>query len=53
MNDKEAITGKGYGGGGKQSQNVQKTDDKKSLYWVAIALVALIAAGVLFALVCK
>ena len=51
IDKKEAL--KNEGGGGKQSQKVQKTDDEKSLYWVAIALVALIAAGVLVALVCK
>lgn len=48
IDKKEAL--KNEGGGGKQSQKVQNTDNDKSLYWVAIALAVFLAAGVLVAL---
>ena len=53
MNDKQAVTGKEYGGGGVQNPNVKKEDGSRVLNIIAIVIVALIAAGVLFALLCK
>lgn len=50
MNDKQAITGKGYGGG-KSNSHVQKTDNGKDLNWVVVVLVALMIAGIVIALI--
>ena len=53
MNDKQAVTGKEYGGGGAQNPNIQKEGNNRVLNIIAIVIVALIAVGVLLALLCK
>ena len=52
IDKREAVRNEG-GGGGKPNPNVQKKDDGRVLNTIAVVLVALIAVGVLVALLCK